>query len=549
MKRLLFLLMAVICTFPLRAQENDRNKTKLVVGIVVDQMRYDYLTRFWDRYGDEGFKRLVNEGYNFKNNHFNYVPTYTAPGHASVHTGTVPANHGIIGNNWYNKFEDELVYCTGDESVEPIGTNSNAGKMSPHRMKVTTIADQNRLHTQMRGKTIGVSIKDRGSILPAGHTANAAYWFLGGDEGKFITSSFYMEELPKWVKDFNSSNAAESYFKTWNTLYPVESYKESGIDINDFEYGFKGKADASFPYDLAALRNDNSEFDLITQTPFGNDLTLDFALAAIKAEELGQDEDTDFLTLSFSSTDKVGHNFGVNSKEIEDTYLRLDKNIATLLQYLDENIGKEAYTIFLTADHGGGDVSAYLESVKIPAGYFNSEDFIENLHTFVIGEFGETNLISEIYNDQVFFNYQALYDAEINADELEDKIAQYILKQDQIDRVYTRSQLENGSYTRGMGAAIQQGFNQKRSGDVVYVLDPAVVSYSKKGSMHGSGFTYDTHAPLIFFGNGVQHGSTTERSEIVDIAPTVSALLGISLPNAATGKPLYMMLDQKELSE
>ncbi|MDT0686319.1 alkaline phosphatase PafA [Autumnicola psychrophila] len=545
MIRIFFSLLTTICTFSLIAQESDKQKTRLVVGIVVDQMRYDYFTRFGDRYGDEGFKRLINEGYSFKNNHFNYVPTYTAPGHASVYTGTGPANHGIIGNNWYSKFEDELVYCTGDESVRPVGTISDAGEMSPHRMKVTTVADQNRLHTQMRGKTIGVSIKDRGSILPAGHTANAAYWFHGKDEGKFITSSFYLEELPQWVKDFNNSNIAESYFKTWNTLYPIESYTASGVDINNFEYGFKGEENASFPYDLAALRSSNNEFDLITNTPFGNDLTLEFALAAIKAEELGQDEDTDFLTLSFSSTDKVGHNFGVNSKEIEDTYLRLDKNIATLLQYLDENVGKGAYTIFLTSDHGGGDVSAYLESLKIPAGYFDSDNFTEKLNEFVVQEFGEANLISKIYNDQVFFNYQALYDAEINADELEEKIAHYILQQEQIDKVYTRSQLEDVSYTDGMAAAIQEGFNQKRSGDVIYVLDPAVVSYSEKGSMHGSGFTYDTHAPLIFFGNGIDHGSTTERSEIVDIAPTISALLGIAFPNAATGKPLYQMLDRK----
>lgn len=544
MRRLLFLLVATICTFSLNAQEGEKEKTKLVVGIVVDQMRYDYLSRFWERYGDDGFKRMINDGYNFKNNHFNYIPTYTGPGHASVYTGTGPANHGIIGNNWYNKFENKEVYCAGDESVEPVGTDSDAGKMSPHRMKVTTVADQNRLHTQMRGKTIGVSIKDRGSILPAGHTANAAYWFHGKDEGKFITSSFYMEDLPQWVKDFNNSNIAESYFKTWNTLYPIESYVASGVDVNEFESGFKGKADASFPYDFSALKDENDQFDLITVSPYGNDLTLDFALAAIKAEELGQDEDTDFLALSFSSPDKIGHNFGVNSKEIEDTYLRLDQNIATLLKYLDENVGEGAYTVFLTADHGGGDVSAYLQSRKIPAGYFNFGDFSDKLHNFVNEEYGENNLIAKISNDQVFFDYEELYDAKIDADELEEKIAHYILQQEQIDKVYTRSQLEDGNYTSGMGAAIQQGFNQKRSGDVIYILDPAVVSYSKTGSMHGSGFTYDTHSPLIFFGNGIEPGSTTERSEIVDIAPTVSALLGISFPNAATGKPLHIMLDR-----
>src|SRR5690606_5192942 len=252
---LLLLFTILVCEMP--AQEQPCEKPTLVVGIVVDQMRYDYLTRFWERYSDGGFKRMVNEGFNFKNNHFNYVPTYTGPGHASVYTGTSPMNHGIIGNNWYDKFTDEWVYCTQDNQVQPVGTSSNAGNMSPHRMKTTTVADQNRLHTQMRGKTIGVALKDRGAILPAGHTANAAYWFHGEDEGKWITSTFYMEELPEWVQDFNKSGKAASYLRVWNTLHDIETYTESGKDLNDFEGGFKGKSTATFPYDLEKLQKDN----------------------------------------------------------------------------------------------------------------------------------------------------------------------------------------------------------------------------------------------------------------------------------------------------
>ncbi|MDT0677151.1 alkaline phosphatase PafA [Autumnicola musiva] len=543
MKRILFLFLALIFLSPVKSQEVKNEKPKLVVGIVVDQMRYDYLTRFWGRFGEGGFKRMINEGYNFKNNHFNYVPTYTGPGHASVHTGTSPMNHGIISNSWYDKFAEEEVYCAGDSSVKPVGTSSSAGKMSPQRMKVTTVSDQNRLHTQMRGKTIGISIKDRGSILPAGHTANAAYWYHGGDEGKFITSSYYMEELPQWVEDFNNSNAAEEYFKTWNTLENIESYRESGIDVNNFEGGFNGQETASFPYNLAELKNQNGNYDIIPQTPYGNDLTLDFTLMAIEAEQLGQDEDTDFLDVSFSSTDKVGHNFGVNSKEIEDTYLRLDRNLAQLLEYLDSNVGDGEYTVFLTADHGGGEVSGYLESVKIPAGYFDFSSFSDKLNVFVAEEYGQNNLIKNISNNQVFFNYDALKNAEISSEELEERIAHYILQQEQVDKVFTRTQLENGGLTTGIGALIQNGFNQKRSGDVVFVLNPG--SGYARGSTHGSGYTYDTHAPLLFFGKGIPHGSTTQRSEITDVAPTISALLGIAFPNAATGHPLYIMLDQK----
>ena len=520
------------------------DKPKLVVGIVVDQMRYDYLTRFWDKFGENGFKRLVNDGFVFKNNHFNYIPTYTGPGHASVFTGTTPASHGIIGNSWFNKFEDQMVYCTSDDSVEPVGTDSAAGKMSPHRMMSTGFADENRLHTQMKGKTIGVALKDRGAILPAGHTANAAYWFHGGDEAKWITSSFYMNQLPEWVKDFNDSGTAKSYLKPWETLRDSETYTESGEDENNFEIGFRGKESATFPYNLPELASKNGQYDLIKSTPFGNDLTAEFAKAAIEGEALGQDGITDVLTLSFSSTDYVGHKFGVNSKETEDTYLRLDLALADFLEYLDQKVGKGEYTVFLTADHGAVDVPSYLTTRNIPAGYFDDVKANEMLDNFVKQEFEVEDLIQNVSNTQVFFDYDVLQKAGLELDEVQDRIAHYLLQQESISRVYTREQLETGTYVHGLGYLIQKGYNQKRSGDVVFVLDPAYITYPEKGTTHGSGFLYDTHVPLIFYGKGIKQGSTYERSEIPDIAPTISALLGISFPNASNGKPLTEILEK-----
>lgn len=531
----------MLLSFASKAQIVE-NKPKLVVGIVVDQMRYDYLTRFWDDFGDEGFKRLVNDGYVFKNNHFNYIPTYTGPGHASVFSGTTPASHGIISNSWFNKFEDREVYCAGDESVEPVGTESPAGKMSPHRMMSTTFADENRLHTQMRGKTIGIALKDRGAILPAGHTANAAYWFHGTDEAKWITSSFYMDELPKWVKDFNSSGKARSYLKPWNTLRDIKNYNESGKDENNFELGFRGKEKARFPYDLPELASKNGQFDIIKSTPYGNDLTAEFAKAAIKGESLGEDDITDVLTLSFSSTDYVGHKFGVNSKEIQDTYLRLDLALADFLKYLDQEVGEGQYMVFLTADHGGVDVPSYLRTQKIPAGYFDDIKSKEMLEEFVKQEYDVDGLIQNVSNTQVFFDYNVLKEEDLDANEVQDRIAHYLLQQENISHVFTREQLQTGNYNNGIGYLIQKGYNQKRSGDVVFVLDPGYIVYPEKGTTHGSGFLYDTHVPLIFYGKGIKSGSTYERSEIPDIAPTVSAFLGISFPNAATGRLLTEIL-------
>ncbi|MFD1096851.1 alkaline phosphatase PafA [Salegentibacter chungangensis] len=544
MKRFTILLLFGLLALKATAQNYEKKNPKLVVGIVVDQMRYDYLTRFWSRFGEGGFKRLINDGFNFKNHHFNYVPTYTGPGHASVHTGTSPVNHGIIGNGWYSKFEKQEVYCVGDSGVRPIGTKDDAGKMSPHRMKSNTVADQNRLHTQMRGKTIGVAIKDRGSILPAGHTANAAYWFQGEDVGRWISSSYYVETLPKWVKEFNNSGKIESYLKTWDSYYDIETYAESGVDKNEFERGFARKQDASFPYDLSRLQEDNGGYNLIKETVFGNDLTTDFAKAAIEGESLGTDKDTDFLTLSFSSTDYIGHNFGVNSKEVEDAYIRLDKNIEDLLGYLDNTVGEGNYTIYLTADHGAVDVPNYLKSVGIPSGYFDDDKFIEDLEAFAEEEFGINGLIENVSNTQVFFNYKKMEEEDIRAEDMEEVLAHFILQQKQIDKVFTRTQMLSGSYTKGVAAGIQNGFNQRRSGDIVFVLDPNTIIYPRTGSTHGSAYSYDTHVPLIFYGSGVKKGTTTKRSEVVDIAPTVSAILGISFPNTATGEPLYIMLDE-----
>ncbi|WP_438711372.1 alkaline phosphatase PafA [Aquimarina muelleri] len=544
-KKIYLILLFVLCYIPSKSQEKPiiKSSPKLVIGIVVDQMRYDYVTRFYDRFGNGGFKRMINEGFNCKNNHFNYVPTYTGPGHASVYTGTTPQNHGIISNNWYDKFGKEKVYCAGDSTVSAVGSDSKLERMSPHRMKTTTVADQNRLHTQLKGKTIGVAIKDRGAILPAGHSANGAYWFRGKDEGNWITSTYYRNELPDWVKQFNDSDKAESYLKVWNTLYDIKTYTESGVDQNKFEGGFKGKEVATFPYDLAKLKDQNSGFDIIKSSPFGNSLTTDFAIAAIAGEQLGADEITDFLTVSYSSTDYVGHNFGVNSKEIQDTYLRLDKDLERFFNVLDAKVGKGKYTVFLTADHGAVHVPSYLQSVKIPAGYFDTDTFVKKIKMFVKEEFRAEGLIENISNNQIFFNYEILRKNKIMPEDLQKAIAHFVLQEDQVDKVFTRNQLENTEYSSGIAALIQKGYNQKRSGDVVVVLDPATISYSKTGSTHGSGLPYDTHAPLLFFGHGIKKGSTTQKTYIPDIAPTVSAMLGISFPNGTTGDVLSFVLE------
>ncbi len=546
-----FLVLFSFCNSQNKATTNEigasisktSSKPKLVVGIVVDQMRYDYLTRFESKYGNGGFKRMMSEGFNCKNNHFNYVPTYTGPGHASIFTGTTPKYHGVISNNWYDKVSKEIVYCAGDDNVNSVGTENVAGKMSPHRMLSTTFSDENRLFTQMRGKTIGVAIKDRGAILPAGHTANGAYWFHGQDEGSWITSSFYMNSLPNWVTEFNASRAAESYLKVWNTLYDISTYTESGTDDNTFEGGFNGKDKAIFPYDLKVLSKKNRGYDILKATPYGNSLTVDFAMAAIKGEELGMDAFTDVLSVSFSSTDYVGHNFGVNSKEVEDTYIRLDKDLERFFNYLDETVGEGNYTVFLTSDHGAVNVPSYLSSVKIPAGYIDNKDRKVKFQSFLMATYGTKDIVEKISNNQVFLNREKVKALGLNLSDVQEAIANEQIGYDDIAKVYTATTMNSTGFSSGVEALLQNGFNQKRSGDVILVNDIAYISYSKTGSTHGSALNYDTHVPLLLFGKGIAKGETYQKTVIPDIAPTISALLGISFPNGATGEVLGLVID------
>ncbi|AWX43862.1 Alkaline phosphatase [Flagellimonas maritima] len=549
---LLIVLLTSICSIAQRKKKNNvaeetlqiAHSPKLVVGIIVDQMRYDYLTRFWNHYGDGGFKRLIKDGFICKNNHFNYAPTSTGPGHASVYTGTTPAVHGIIGNNWYEKEGNTTLYCAGDDLCNSIGSSSMAGKMSPRNLLTTTITDQLRLHTQKRGKVIAVALKDRGAVLPGGHMANAAYWFEGADEGKWISSSYYMSELPKWVTDFNASGRIKEYKKPWNTLKDIDTYLESGSDNNKYEGTFDDEKTPTFPHSTPNLLSKEKDFEILKYTPYGNSITADFALEALEKENLGKDAITDFLAISFSSTDYIGHKFGVNSKEMQDAYLRLDLDLERILLALDEKVGEGSYTVFLTADHGAINVPAYLRDQKIPAGYLNLKELKIKFNEFLKYKYGSTDIVKNISNTQVFLDKKIIDNLDMDLNDVEEEIAQELLKHEDIAQVFTGYQMWNNAYSSGLPYILQNGWNQKRSGDIIFVQKPGyVVSYRETGSTHGSPMIYDTHVPLLFFGNGIKKGSTAKRTEIPDIAPTISTLLGIAFPNGTTGTPIEEVLD------
>lgn len=531
------LILSTIFFISCKSQETKQQKPKLVVGIVIDQMRYDYLTRFTDRFGENGFKRLLNNGFSIENAYYNCIPTYTAVGHASIYTGTTPDSHGIISNNWYDKFLKKSIYCVDDNNYKTVGNISDRGNKSPFRMYTTTVTDQLHLAQNMNGKTIGIAIKDRSAILPAGHTANGAYWFDGGKNGQWISSTFYMESLPKWVTDFNSSGKANDYLKNpWNSLYEIKTYTNSIVDDNIFEGKFKGETTTSFPHDIPSLKASNGNFDILKGIPAGNSFTADFTKAAIIGENLGKSKFTDFLAISFSSTDYVGHQFGPASKEIEDTYLRLDKDLADLLSFLDKQVGENNYTVFLTADHAAVDVPSYLQSLKIPAHYFDIKKFRQAVLAITKKYFNSIELIENISNYQIFLDKQKIESLGLNKNTVAEKLAEEVIALEGIYKAVTAKTLQTTKFTDGIMNSLQNGYNQKFSGDVMLIPFPATLTGGRTGTSHGSGYSYDAHIPLIFYGNGIKKGVSKKRYEIIDIAPTIANLLKIEAPNSSTGK-------------
>ncbi len=516
---------------------NDLKQPKLVVGVVVDQMRQDYIYRYWNKFGNGGFKRLMNEGYFYKNTHYNYVPTYTGPGHASIYTGTSPATHGIISNDWYVKETGKITYCTDDENVRPVGTDSKAGLMSPKNLLVTTIGDELKLNTNQQAKVFAISLKDRSSILPAGHSANGAFWF-DGSNGKFISSTHYMAQLPVWVNEFNSLQLAKQYLsKGWNTLYPIEGYTESIADKNNYEAAPNKKDTAVFPYDYKA-QLDKNNYEIIKATPYGNTITKDLALACLKAEQLGKGKQTDMLCISFSSTDYVGHSYGPRSVEVEDVYLRLDKDLEELINALNASVGKDNYVLFLTADHGACDVPAHLKDLKIPAGYIDEEALTKTIKTFCMNQYGDS-LVLSLINQQIFLNESKMTSMKLNKFSVEHTLANFMLSVKGVAEAYPSEVLKYESFTDGtFKYLIQKGYNHVRSGNVAFSYNPAWMEYHNKGTTHGASYSYDTHVPLLFYGAAVPKGSTVKKVNVVDIAPTIAIMLHMSFPNGTTGKPL-----------
>jgi predicted AlkP superfamily pyrophosphatase or phosphodiesterase len=520
----------------------DDTKPKLVIGIVVDQMRYDFLYRYMDMYSENGFKKLLDKGFSCSQTHYNYMPTYTGPGHACIYTGTTPSMNGIISNNWFVRNLNKEIYCAQDDSMKTIGSNSIAGKMSPKNLLTTTITDQLRLSTNGRSKTIGIALKDRGAILPAGRDANAAYWFDDASQN-WITSSYYMNALPTWVNDFNLKKIPLQYMsQSWNTFYPIEKYVQSSADNNSFESKFPLELTPTFPHNLKAIYDSTKNIGYIRTSPFGNTLTTDFAIATLEGEQLGKGNETDFLCISYSSTDYVGHTFGPNSIETEDVYIRLDLEISRLLNYIDKTYGKENILIFLTADHGVTEVPSYLKSLRMSAGYIDEKAIIKNAKTFCSQAFSDSLIIS-YSNQQFYLNHEKINSLKLELADVQTALANDAINYEGVYQTYTASQMVNISYNHTPAYQIQNGYNQKLSGDVMINYLPNYIDFGITGTTHGTPYSYDTHVPLVFYGWKIKHNENSINCEVSDIAPTLAQLLHIMEPSGCTGKPIQSVIE------
>lgn len=536
MKRSIFILSLFILTIGLKGQTE---RPKLVVGIMVDQMKQEYIWRFENHFGEGGLKRLMKDGFAAKNGHYNYSSTSTGPGHASVYTGTTPSVHGIVNNSWYSRLLKRSVYCAEDTAAVAVGGSLRNGRISARNLYSSTITDELKISTMQKGKVIAMSIKDRGSALPGGHYSDGSYWY-DSNTGNFMTSTYYMKDLPQWMKTFNNRKLADKYLnETWNTVKPISEYNESGVDDSPYEGGFKGKETPTFPYDLSKLRADNGKFGMLPSTPFGNTILNELALAAIDAEGLGADATTDFLAVSFSSPDYIGHNFGPQSKEVQDTYIRLDKEIERLLNALDSKVGKGNYVVFLTADHAVAENSLRMKNDQFRVDNFNSGALSNVLKDAVNAKYGEDDWFEVSRGYDLFLNHELIKEKKVDLYEMQLFVAQEAMKFEGVYMALTGTDLVRNSYSDLMRGLIQSAYHTKESGDVKLILDPAWQSGRAKGTGHGNAWTYDTHVPIIFYGWGVKKGTSVRKIHITDIAPTVSMLLQIRLPNGATGQPIF----------
>ncbi len=527
-----------------KVAENDSivTRPKLVVGLVVDQMRWDYLYRYINQYNSNGgFKRLLSKGFSCDNTFIPYTPTLTAAGHAGIYTGSVPAIHGITSNIWYDLILNKLEYCVEDLSVETVGAANTSGKASPENLLTTTISDEMRIAANFRNKVVGIAIKDRGAIIPAGHAATGAYWY-DSKTGNFVTSTYYTKSLPAWVTAFNERKVADSlYALNWNILLPKNIYQEQCSD-DDKKYERNPFYDgpAVFPYKLSGFAG--KDYSKIAYTPQGNDLTFAMAEAAVKGENLGSSSFTDLLAVSLSSPDYIGHSFGPDSWEQLDDFARLDKSLFDFMQFLDNEIGEGNYIFFLSADHGVAHSTGFSKENKLPGRFFDDTEIVSELNSIIKTAFNVDSAIIGLYNYQIFFDEDKLDRSKVSVKAVSEKIIPHLQKHDAISNAFEISNLNALPVQHKLREMFINGYYPSRSGTIQVIPKPGNVEGNGIGTSHGLWNPYDSHIPLVWYGWGIKTGHSTREYYMSDIAPTLAALLHVQMPSGSIGNVIQEVI-------
>jgi predicted AlkP superfamily pyrophosphatase or phosphodiesterase len=518
-------------------------KPKLVIGIVVEQLRYDQIEKIRSRLGENGIRRLLNEGTYFQNASYEYMLTQTAPGYATISTGAEPSLHGITSDEWYLPLKDELINCTKDITVNPVGGSYEAGLHSPINLLVSTFPDELKMASGKQAKVYAVGLKESPVIFSAGHAADGAFWF-DNTTGTFMSSTYYTDSLPGWVTDFNAMRYADSFLdNSWNLSRPAKDYSDCLPDSNKFEEGFNGLN--YFPYDLKKLSskgkgNAGKDYSILRETPFGNTLTTNFAIKLIEKEKLGKDDVTDFLSICYTATDYIGHKFGPSSVEMADAVFRLDRDIENLLKYVIDSLGKKNVLIYFTSAHGISEIPGVLESNRIPSGYFRPNQALQLLRSYLNAVYGEGDWVKGYNEKQIYLNRTLIEDAKIPLDEVQKKVARFIVQFSGVASAYPYSVFETSDFGNGNMKRIINDFSPQRSGDVIVTLNSGWVEKEDSYvASSNSPYEYDTHVPLIWYGWSMNRATITRKVNLTDIAATLSWLCKVPLPNACTGEPMY----------
>lgn len=523
-------------TIGVSGQKIPPQKPKLIVGITVSGMQYDYLSVYWDKFSDKGFRMMATTGANCKNARYNYLITDPSAGFASIATGTRPSEHGIVSDYWYHRLTNEIVNSIEDLEQTTTGGSYGSGTYSPAALHSRTFSDEMRLTSRFKSRSIGISMDPRAAVLLAGHTATGAYW-LDPVHASWISSSFYMDSLPGWVNEFNEKNYRDLYLeRNWETLHPIADYGESMLDNNPYETGINGQI--TFPYDLDRISSDGKggrDYSLLMTTPWGNTYTKDMAIAAIVNEELGKREATDIIHIGFNATEYLANYYSTWSVETQDTYLRLDEDIAHLLEFLDEHLGMENVLVYLTAENALAVDPNYLAESRIPSGFFNYRTSISLLKSYLNAIYGRGEWVTFYYAQQIYLNHQLIEDSNLSLEDVQDRVARFVVQMNGVSNALQAYVLQQNYFTDGMLNRIQNSYYQKRSGDVILYLTPGWVEHSNIGDGSYEEFRYTPHVPLIFYGWKINRVTIPYRVSPTDIAPSIASFMEISMPDNATG--------------